>query len=136
MKTAIRISALITVILVGALLGGCGADPDKTLQTVVDQFNETTPMMVDDQTRLDSAELLENRTMRMNYTLTSYASTDFDESMITAMEEAMKPQVLEQIRSNAGLAIFKDYSVTFEYAVRGSDDVELYVISITPEDYT
>ena len=130
-----HVVSLMILLVVGTLLTSCVPDPETILRGVVDEFNTTTPIDIDSHTRLDSAELLENRSIRMNYTLTQDSKSDIDLTQIATIESVIQPQVLDQIRSSESLEVFKNYGVTFQYAFHSNDGEELFVITITPADY-
>ena len=135
-KTATRVVTLVALILTAAVsLTGCSANPDKTLQDAVDLLNKSTPMTVDSDTRLDSAEVQENRTLCYNYTLVNYAKADISDEMATQIKDSMVPMITAQIKSNADLEELRKLDVSFKYVYKSSDDQELFNILVTPQDY-
>jgi len=105
---------------------------DKVMLDVAVQMNESCPMMVDDETRLDNVVAMPGNIFQYNYTLIHIerATVDIDE-----LTSYLQSSITNDIKTNPGLQIYRDNHTTMTYNYRDKNGKSLAVISVAPEDY-
>ena len=105
---------------------------DKQLMTIASELNKSCPMMVDAQTQLDNSISLPNNIFQYNYTLLETEQSTIDTNEFKAY---MEPNILEQIKTNPQMKIFRENKVTMNYLYRDKNKKYIVLISITPSLY-
>lgn len=111
-----------------ALPLGAQAISDAELQQAADVVNQRTPMMVDKDTRLDSAAS-GNQRLIYNYTLINYNASDLDREKF---ETALRPTLLK-----AGCQTLKPLlseGVSVHYVYKGKDAATVGSVILSPGD--
>jgi len=125
--------ALVFIIL-NVLLVSC--EPPETIDNkalkVVAQFNEKCPMMIDAETRMDGIEVKNGNTIVYRYTLINLFASKVDTSLFA---KALRPGIINTIKTNAELAELKRIKSSFEYYYKDREGKFIYSFIITPEDY-
>lgn len=105
---------------------------DKVMLNVAMQMNESCPMMVDDETRLDNVVAMPGNIFQYNYTLihVEKASADIDE-----LTSYLQTSITNDVKTNPDLQIYRDNQTTMTYNYRDKNGKSLTVISVAPEDY-
>lgn len=106
---------------------------DKMLMKVASELNENCPIMVDAETRLDNAVTLPDKVFQYNYTL---INLHIDSINIPDFEEYMKPQILNNVKTNPDLKLFRENEVTMSYYYKDSKGAFVSKITISPDQYT
>ncbi|WP_111643085.1 hypothetical protein [Marinimicrobium alkaliphilum] len=116
---------------VGSFLGGSSeASIQAALLDSADQLNATLPMMVDEETRLDSASG-SDRTFRYNYTMVNYASEDIDPEVFVSH---MRPQLTAGVCTNKEMAVFVKHRIPVVYAYYGNQGKEIATLAVQSTD--
>lgn len=106
---------------------------DKMLMKVASELNESCPVMVDGETRLDNAVTLPGNVFQYNYTL---INLPIDSINIQEFEKYMQPQILNNVKTNPDLKLFRENEVTMSYYYKDSKGTFISKITITPEQYS
>ena len=132
MKTKSIISSIL--ILCFLSLHSCGDSfLKKQLKLSVTMINRTTPMMLDEITRLDNAEYIPEKTLKYNYTIVTLSKEDIFDS--TAFEESIRENLIDGVRKNFQLKTFKKYEVIFIYSYKDKNGELIKDFTITKKDY-
>jgi len=105
---------------------------DKTLVHTVNQINSICPIMVDEETRMDNAVVLPNKTIQYNYTFVNLNEADFDNDIF---QDYMLPKLINSIKTNPDVKIYKENKATIIYNYSDMNSKYLTRIIITPEMY-
>ena len=105
---------------------------DKAMMQAASKINESCPMMVDQDTRLDNAIALPDNTFQYNYTLVNLVKDSTD---IPAFQNYMQPVILNNIKTNPDLKVYRDYKVTMTYDYKDMNGIFVTKISIKPDQY-
>lgn len=121
-----------SVVLV--LSQGCdmGASFEQQLKDAAAEVNEECPVMVDEETRLDKAIARSSDVFEYQYTLISMRTDEVDTA---AIKNFMEPHLINGVKTNPNLSIFRENNVTMVYAYRDMVGDPLMKITITPDDY-
>lgn len=142
MKVSGSLIALAIVFLLAAYLLPVGHGGDSglrvddqreleiALKNIADRLNANLPVMVDDETRLDSAEVGDNR-FKYNYTLVNYLSVDPEAEAITA---ELLPAVKWSACAEESMRVFFENSVSAVYHYYDTDGELIKSITIMPAD--
>ena len=95
-------------------------------------LNESCPIMVDSETRLDNAVVLPGNIFQYNYTL---VNSEKYEVNIPEMENYLEPLLVNNVKTNPDLKIYRDNNVTMTYYYKDRFGESLMKISVTPDKY-
>lgn len=105
---------------------------DNFLLQAAKEVNKSSPLMVDNETRLDSASILPDNIFQYNYTLINALKEDVDTEQL---KDFLEPQITRQIAKNEQLKMFRDREVTMAYRYNDRKGVFLFEIQVGPEKY-
>ena len=105
---------------------------DKQLMAAASELNESCPMMVDAETRLDNVVAMPGNVFQYNYTLISTKKEDLDVEVFT---NELTPTITNSVRTNPDLQAYRDNEVTMAYYYQDMDGEFLTKILVTPDEY-
>jgi len=105
---------------------------DEQMVKVASELNKTCPMMVDSETRLDNAISLPENVFQYNYTLINLTKTQVD---TTDLKAYLEPVILNNIRTNPDLKMFRDNKVTMAYQYFDKNSEHLVKMSFAANQY-
>lgn len=105
---------------------------DKVMVKLADGINKNCPQMISDGIRLDNVNALSGNVFQYNYTLTNIGDTPMDTTQVKA--EAA-PRMIESLRSNPEMKIFRDHKTTLDYCYHRSNGDYLFTVRITADQY-
>ena len=105
---------------------------DSQLMKLSSEINKNCPFMIDSETRLDNTFGGAGKSIAYNYTLINLLKSDID---IDYFESLMKPQILNNIKTNPDLKLFRDNDVSFIYNYNDKSSARVTTIKFTPNDY-
>ncbi|MCK5198362.1 MAG: hypothetical protein KAR21_08430 [Spirochaetales bacterium] len=142
MKKGITKQIIITVIAVtiGSIFGNLGVEYflnqnnsfDKQMMKAASELNESCPIMVDTDTRLDNSIALPDNVFQYNYTLVNYTKEELD---IEKLEENISPNILNNLKTNPSLKIYRDNKVTMAYSYKDKEGIFLFSLEFKHDDY-
>ena len=101
---------------------------DKDLQNVADQLNKQTPMMVDEETRLDKVSAGSKR-LTYYYTMINYSANDLDLNKFTDIQRDTLKKA-----SCGPLKIFLTNNINVSYIYKGKQGKQLAEIILRASD--
>lgn len=112
----------------------CKTDPVpvKNLAYKTSLINGNCPEMVDEETRLDSVVLSTEGKLVYYYTMTRRTSETVNSQVFKAY---LVPAILENVRYNPSLRMFRDSSVSMVFNYLDRNGVFVTEISIEPSQY-
>lgn len=105
---------------------------DGELMSVASEINESLPIMLDKETRLDATVTLPENVFQYNYTLVNMEKSTTD---IEYLKSSIEPNVINNAKTNPDMAMLREYKVTFSYYYKDRNGVFLFKVLIGPEDY-
>ncbi|MFT5337058.1 MAG: hypothetical protein ACI9YL_001060 [Luteibaculaceae bacterium] len=105
---------------------------DKQMMQIASELNKSCPMMVDAATQLDNAIALPENTFQYNYTLVSMEIETVD---ISELKNYLEPIILNTIKTNPDLKIFRDNEVIMAYNYKDRSGKHLFKLSFKPGNY-
>ena len=105
---------------------------DKAMMQAASEINESCPIMVDQETRLDNAIAFPENILQYNYTLVNLIKDSID---LKAFEDYMQPMILNNVKTNPDLKIYRDNKTTMAYSYKDMEGVFITKISITADQY-
>jgi len=105
---------------------------DKQMMQAASEINKVCPIMVDQETRLDNSIALPDNVFQYNYTLVNMEKNSIN---IFELEEYLKPIILNTIRTNPDLKVFKDNETTMLYNYKDKNSEYLFKLSFTADQY-
>jgi hypothetical protein len=139
-RKAFPIVGVIAAVL-GAVLGSYAvhmafsnraADIERALTMASNQANKNVPLMLDPETRLDGTSAGPGRVLIYNYTLVNV--TKGDGLNITRFEEATRPNIIREYKTNPGLKALREADVSMHHRYADRDGVFIVEIVVAPED--
>ncbi len=107
----------------------------KVLMKFARKINETMPIVVESGLRCENVNALPGRKFQYNFTLTDLLKEDVDTSRIKNFIVKRKPLLINAIRTDSSMELFRQQKVTLIYTYRDKHANYLYNIIIKPEDY-
>lgn len=109
------------------------SDDFQSVLTITSQkINDMCPMVVDKDTRLDNTVVLSNKKIQYNYTMINNIAEDFDADYL---EIEFVPNLINQVKTNPGLELFRQNNVTFSYYYQDKNGKFILNTIIKPEMY-
>lgn len=105
----------------------------KEMLKDAEEINASAPMMIDDITRLDNAEVIKSNIFRYNYTLVNHTKSDPE---IKELIERMESRITTLVKDSKKLEPYKKNKITMSYSYQDKNGVFLFRIDITPDKYT
>jgi len=105
---------------------------DKVMMKTASMINESCPIMVDSETRLDNAIALPSMVFQYNYTLVNMEKETVDTIML---KNYLEPNIINFVRTNPDMKFQRDNKVTINYYYKDKNGNYLFTISVTPEQY-
>lgn len=105
---------------------------DKTMMAIAGELNKSCPIMVDNATRLDNSIALPDKVFQYNYTLVSLVKDSVNTDEI---KKILEPRIINQVKTDPQMKFVRDHKVTVNYSYRDRTGVNLFTISVSPEQY-
>lgn len=128
--------AVMVTFLIGAVLSSCKS-PEAPVQKnpverLAEKINFKCPFMVDEDTRMDSVQILADSTFQYNYTLVKQEKDKLD---IRGLTNYIGPRLQHDARSSANMQFHRDYRLRLIFHYRDMNGEEVMHIVLEPEDY-
>lgn len=104
----------------------------SAIEQTAQQINQQCPVMLDAETRLDSATTDSDKILRCFSTMINMNEGDVD---VESFKEKIYANVLSLIRTSPQLKGIREESGTIEYEYRYKNGRQICIITISPEDY-
>ena len=105
---------------------------DKQMMEVASLINESCPMMVDSETRLDNAISLPENIFQYNYTLVNLEKANVNTE---DMRDFLEPTIINSVKTTPQMEIQRKNKTTINYHYKDKNGVFLLLISVTPDKY-
>lgn len=105
---------------------------DKVMMQAASKINESCPIMVDQDTRLDNAVALPDNILQYNYTLVNWVKDSVD---LKAFEDYMQPVIMNNVKTNPDLKVYRENKTTMAYNYKDMNGVFITKISISSDQY-
>lgn len=102
------------------------------LAGMAEKTNQSCPMMLDNETRLDNVEALSGNSLQYNYTL---VNIDRGEINTDALMKALEPNILENIKSNQEMNLIRKMKTTLIYHYSDKNGEYIHQYTVTPDMY-
>jgi hypothetical protein len=110
----------------------CKPSLDSMLKQAASEASKSCPMNIDKDTRLDNVAALPDSKFQYSYTLVNYVK---DSINVDEFQKALQPSILNQVKTNPDLKVFRDNKVTMVYSYSDKNKVFVTSVSITPDMY-
>ncbi|MBW4361511.1 hypothetical protein [Flavobacterium taihuense] len=138
-KKKLLIRKIIKIILVIILIGVAQYYFEKEkpasneLKALVAKYNTVCPIMISDDIRMESVNILPNNTIQYDFTLV-HVQKDNNIDFIT-LKKSVENEILASSKTNPSLQAFRDNDSTVIYHYMDSNGKNLFVVTLTPEMY-
>jgi len=99
---------------------------------LVEKYNKSCPLNIQEGIRLDSVNLPEERAVQYNLTLLNVIK---ETAEINVIQEEIKKSLLSTAKANPGLRVFRDNDYTLIYHYSDKKKVFLFDVKILPDQY-
>jgi len=129
----LSVNVLLTTGL-GLLLSACTTAPEYSslLDQAAKEINVECPIMVDNETRLDSVATAPNLTFIYYYSLIYMDKVNVN---IEELKGYLKPNILDNAQYNEALQDFRQNKVSMVYRYADMEGSFLFEINVKPDDY-
>ena len=132
-----KIIPILTVVFVAACFYQCTSEErilKRALLHVAAELNAATPVMLDEYTRFDRAEVIftPERVFRYHYTIVNTLNPD---SLLQSWLHQLKETTRTVYFTAPEMAIFRENGIVIEYVYSDESGRVIQTIRITPEDY-
>ena len=105
---------------------------DETMMKAASEFSKNCPIMLDSVTRLDNAISLPNKTFQFNLTFVNGYKDSID---IENIKEILKPKIINFVKSNPDLKMFRERSIKLVYYYSDKEGNFMFKILAGPNEY-
>ncbi|PJZ45834.1 hypothetical protein [Leptospira brenneri] len=105
---------------------------EDLLQSTANDINRNCPQTIDKDTRLDNVAVFPNKRFQYNYSVIAYSASEID---IQVLEKNLYPVILNSIKSNPDMKLFRDHDVTLVYSYRDRMGNYIFSMEFKPSDY-
>ena len=105
---------------------------NEELMSMAKTLNKTCPIRVDQSTQLDNAIALPDNVFQYNYTLLNITKAEVN---LDTMKKYFEPGVVNRVRTNPDMKIFRDNRATVNYTYNDMNGVFIFKIVVTPDMY-
>ncbi len=105
---------------------------DKNMLKMASALNESCPVMVDSETRLDNTMAMKDKVFTYYYTLVNIDKNEVDPAQ---MKATIQPRIINIVSTNPDMQAMRDLGVTFKYSYKDKNGVFLFEISVGPDQY-
>ncbi|PTN07609.1 hypothetical protein [Mangrovibacterium marinum] len=106
---------------------------EETLSETASEINQTCPIMVDSETRLDSTMAMPDHCFAYNYTLVNLERDTIDAE---AFARYMTPVLADHIKTSPDMKSFREHQLSLTYTYKDRNGVFITRITITPDMYS
>lgn len=105
---------------------------DEALGKMAHELNQTCPMMIDAETRLDNVGILPGNIIQYNYTM-----INMEQARVNTLElrNSMEPLINSAVKTDPELEFQRDNKTTMNYHYRDKNGSYLFLVSVTPDKY-
>ena len=132
MKTIVGLVVGVLAYLLVKLVFFAPVSFDKQLMKIASELNESCPIMVDSETRLDNTVALPNHVFQYHYTLMNNTADEIDPEVF---EKDLESRLINSIKESPDMKTFRDNDVTMNYSYSDKNGRFIAKISITPDEY-
>ncbi|BAX80635.1 hypothetical protein [Labilibaculum antarcticum] len=105
---------------------------DKAMMEIASELNESCPIMVDQETRLDNAIAMQDNKFQYNYTLVNVVK---DSINIEELKNNLSPTIVNFVKTNPDMKNIRDHETIVNYSYKDMTGVFLFTISVKPIEY-
>lgn len=105
---------------------------DEALGKMADDMNQTCPMMVDANTRLDNVGILPGNIIQYNYTM---INMDLEQVNTLELRNSMEPLITNAVKTDPEMQFQRKNKTTLNYHYRDKNGSYLFLVSVTPDKY-
>lgn len=105
---------------------------EKEFSKNIFKMNENCPMAVDEFVTLDSITQIDTKTVQYNHTLVQFTKAEVD---LDTVNKYIFSAVLENIKTNPDLKLFRENQVSFNYYYNDKEGIFIYNYQVKPEMY-
>ena len=132
-----RILITIFAVVIGVVVGNSvvsrnSQSVDKILERSAKKLNETLPMQVDKETRLDTTVAGPGKKFTYLYTLPNLTKAECEKA---GLIEKMRPTIVNAYKTTPELKYERDHDVELCYEYRDKDGIVVGSISVSPKDF-
>ena len=105
---------------------------DRQLYSLSQEINQSTPIMIDENIRLERTSVKRGEIFVYHYTLVNMEKGKFEEN---ELKEFFREQILDNIKNNPDLKYFKENQASMVYDYKDKNMESLFELRFTPKDY-
>ncbi|KOP36756.1 hypothetical protein DBB36_21450 [Flavobacterium sp. WLB] len=99
---------------------------------LVEKYNKSCPLKIQEGIRLDSVSLHEERVVQYNLTL---LNVEKETAEVNVIQDEIEKSLLSTAKANPGLQVFRDNDYTLIYSYSDKKKGFLFTVKILPDQY-
>lgn len=105
---------------------------ERKMQESAAMLTSESPLLIDNDTRLDSVVAIKDQKLKYYYTLVNYTR---DQINLDTVTKYIRPQIIENVKRSPDLEVFRQNEVSFDYIYADRTGDHVLTIEITPAIY-
>ena len=105
---------------------------EQELKRAVKTLNESCPLMVDEETRLNAVLVLPGNKVAYKYSLINMEKRNTE---IQELKASLEPEIIANVKTNPDMQINRDHNTTLIYRYADKHGEFLFEITVTPALY-
>ncbi len=106
---------------------------NNILDEAAEEVNKICPQMIDEETRIDNAEVLGGNTFRYNYTMLKINADSIEP---LAFKAYMEPIIVNEVKTSKNLILFREMETTLVYSYKDKNGKFIMEVRVGPEQYS
>lgn len=106
--------------------------PKNEMEELAYSFNSRCPLMINETTRLDMVNLVDDKTVRLNFSLLNVSATQVDAA---ALENELRNEAVKNVRVAQEFKAIREKAKSIQFQYYDNNGTELFLITVTPQDY-
>ncbi len=126
------VAALAAAVYFQFFLSEEAEETNSEITQLVEKYNKSCPLNIQEGIRLDSVTLTEEKTVKYNLTLLNVEKKTAE---IDVIQEEIRKSLLSTAKANPGLKVFRDNDYTLIYSYSDKKKMFLFDVKILPDEY-
>lgn len=133
-RVNVLIISAIAALTLSLFLYYASKDPNANIEIteLVAKYNKNCPLAIQEGIRLDSVSLPEEQVIQYHLILLNIEKKTAE---IATIKENIQESLLSTVKANPGLKTLRDHKFTLVYSYNDKNNVYLFEVKITPDQY-
>jgi hypothetical protein len=130
-KKFILITFILTIFALTPFSQALGQSNEKLVKSI-NSLNESCPIMIDQDTRLDNIKILNDTVVQYNYTLINHNKNDLN---LDNIKKVWVPNLINRAKVSPDLKKYRENRITLSYNYSDKNGKHIINVTVTPKMY-